>query len=245
MRLATTTSVENSRLLAHILPNFERLCACAARVIPVGTGKALALARRGDVDALITHAPAAEKEFINDGHGASRDLVMHNYFVLLGPENDPAGARAQKSIDSAMKAIAAAAAPFVSRGDNSGTHQMEALLWQKAGLSPRPSAWYKSAGVGMGRALVVADELRAYILSDYGTYLFFKGKIDLRVVSKNEPALYNPYSVMTTNPQKHPHVNAALARRFVAWLLAPATQKQIADYRVGGRALFFPALPPQ
>ena len=239
--LATTTSVENSGLLTHLLPDFEKQCACFVRVIPVGTGKALTLGQQGDIDALITHSPTDEKRFVAAGNGVYRRLIMHNYFVLLGPPNDPAKVQQAASIASAMTIIADNQIPFVSRGDNSGTHKMELSLWEKtARRIPTGADWYLSAGIGMGQALILADELNAYILSDHGTYVYFQDKIRLQILSQNDPALYNPYSVILVNPKKHPHVNFHLAQQFSDWLTNEKTQAKIANYRVKGTILFTP-----
>ena len=241
LRLGTTTSVENSGLLRQLLPIFEKKCECTVQVIPVGSGRALELGRRGDIDALITHAPADEQRFIADGYGINRRLVMHNYFVLLGPSP-----LATDDILSGLAKIADNKLRFVSRGDDSGTHKKEITLWQQAQRLPTikkdiSGEWYVSAGVGMGQAIVMADELRAYVLSDYGTYLYFRDKVELRPLSSPQQLLQNQYSVITVNPARHPHINADKARLFSDWLLTKETQRLIADYKVGNENLFFPA----
>lgn len=243
LRLGTTTSVENSGLLGRLLPVFEKECACVVRVIPVGSGRALELGRRGDIDALITHAPADEKRFVADGHGAGRRPIMHNYFVLLGPPSSPAPTG---DILPLLAAIADRRLPFVSRGDDSGTHKMELALWRQARRLEAVGAdsggeWYFSAGVGMGQAIIMADELRAHVLSDYGTYLYFRGKTELRPLSRRQPLLRNQYSVVRVNPARHSRVNGALSRLFADWLVAEPAQRLIANYVVGGERLFFPA----
>ena len=240
LRLAVTTSTENSGLLDYLLPDFERQCHCAVRVIPVGSGKALALGRNGDIDVLLTHAPADEKQFIADGFGVDRRDVMRNDFVFVGPPTDPADLRAATNIDEVMNKLARGTKSFISRGDDSGTHKKELLLWQSADISPIGD-WYIKAGAGMGQALLMAHELRAYTLSDRGTYLAFRDKIDSRIVVEVLPPLHNPYSVMRINPQKHPHTRAALARQFIAWLTSPTIQKRISAYRYYGEPLFVPA----
>jgi len=242
LRLGTTTSVENSGLLERLLPTFEKKCACVVRVIPVGSGRALELGRRGDIDVLLTHAPADEKRFIADGYGAERRVVMHNYFVLLGFSPLKAG-----GILKALAQIADNKLRFVSRGDDSGTYKKETELWRQASRlaaveADATGAWYVSAGVGMGQAIVMADELRAYVLSDYGTYLYFRDKVTLRPLSRPQPLLENPYSVMVVNPARHSHINADAARLFSSWLLTEEAQQMIADYKIGNERLFFPAV---
>lgn len=242
LRLATTTSVDNSGLLAFLLPDFERQCDCRVQTVVVGSGQALALGRRGDVDVLLTHSPQDEMQFVADGFAHSRRAVMRNYFVFVGPKEDPAEIAAADSTAEIMQKLAAGKAKFVSRGDRSGTHQKEKTLWQNAGISPA-GKWYVETGAGMGRALLLADELRAYTLSDRGTYLAFRDKIFIREIPRRHSSLQNPYSVMTINAARHPHINAALAQRFAEWLTAPETQQRIGEYRRADDAEtpFFPA----
>ena len=239
LRLATTTSTENSGLLDVLIPPFERQTGCRVDVIAVGTGKALRLGRSGDVDVVMVHAPKAEKAFVGEGYGVDRTRIMHNDFVVVGPARDPAGVRAAGSAAEALKRIATARAVFVSRGDDSGTHKKERALWRAAGMDPG-GAWYREAGQGMGAVLRMADELRAYTLADRGTYLAMKDKLDLVILYAGDPALMNPYHVIAVNPKRHPHVKYDLARRFIAYLTGPEAQKIIADYRVGGEPLFVP-----
>ena len=246
LRLATTTSLENSGLLAYLLPDFERRCRCRMHVIPVGTGKALALGRRGDADVLLVHAPAAEADFIAAGYGIVRQPIAYNYFLLLSPESDPANAAASSDIFAALDDIIAARALFLSRGDDSGTHKKELALWRRleeknGGAVVRSSDWYIESGSGMGQAIVMADELGAYTLSDVATYLHFSRRVRL-VPLKLPPAqtLYNPYSVIQVNPARHPHIQTELAEQFTAWLSEPATRQRIADYRLFGEPVFFP-----
>ena len=246
LRLATTTSTENSGLLKEILPDFERECQCQVRVIPVGTGRALKLGENGDTDALLVHSQIDEEKFVRDGFGVKRILVMENDFILLGPEEDSAGIRGRRNVAESLLAIAKKRARFVSRGDESGTHKREKILWQAAAEASREkinfdSSWYKSAGVGMGRTILIADELRAYTISDRGTYLFFRDKTNLAVAVENEPRLANPYGVIAVNPKRHPHVNFALANQLIEWLISHATQRKIGEYRVRGEVLFKPA----
>ena len=246
LRLATTTSTENSGLLKKILPDFERECQCQVRVIPVGTGRALKLGENGDADALLVHSQIDEEKFVRDGFGVERILVMENDFILLGPEEDSAGIRGGRNVAESLLTIAQKRARFVSRGDESGTHKREKILWQAAAEASGEkinfdSSWYKSAGVGMGRTILIADELRAYTISDRGTYLFFRDKTNLAVAVENEPRLANPYGVIAVNPKRHPHVNFALANQLIEWLISPATQRKIGEYRVRGEVLFKPA----
>ena len=242
LRLATTTSIENSGLLDYLLPDFELLCDCRVRVLPVGSGKAMKLGERGDVDLLLTHAAKTEEEFIAAGYGVDRRIVMRNYFVLIGPPDDPANISSQSTID-AMRIIAEQNVRFISRGDDSGTHKKEEELWQLLDMSATDFApsWYISAGVGMGQVLVMADQLRAYTLSDIGTFLFFRERTDLAILSLDEPQLANIYSVMRVNPQRNAHTQTELAIHFIEWLLSAPTQKKIGDYRLLGTPLFIPA----
>lgn len=240
LRLATTTSVENSGLLAHILPDFERQCQCTVRTVVAGSGQALALARRGDVDALLTHAPDAEKQFVADGFASLYRTVMENSFVIVGPADDPAQLSQTPDIAAALQKLSRGGERFVSRGDESGTHQKEKQLWSALDLSPA-GEWYVQAGSGMGRTLLLADELRAYTLSDRGTYLAFRDKIALQPVSHPHSLLRNPYSATVVSQKRHPHVRGKLAREFVEWMSSAETQKQIGAYRFHGEALFTPA----
>lgn len=247
LRLATTTSLENSGLLGHLLPAFERQCGCRVRVIPVGTGKALELGRRGDVDILLVHAPAAEAQFIADGYGVDRRPIAYNYFLLLMPPQDPAGVSGETDLLAALRAIAERQALFLSRGDDSGTHRKELALWRQvqarggaAVVRERP--WYIEAGIGMGQAIMMADQLGAYVLSDTGTYLYVRDKVQLAPLQLPEtPLLYNPYSVIRVSDRRHPHTQTRLARQLADWLRHPDTRRRIADYRLFGNPLFIPA----
>ena len=240
LRLATTTSTDNSGLIKHLLPPFEKICDCRVLAVAVGSGKALAFGRAGDVDALLTHAPEAEKRFVADGFGVARRPVMHNDFVIVGPPADPANIASKPSAAAMMQSLAERDAPFVSRGDDSGTHRKERELWQLAGKSPN-GEFYIEAGAGMGRTLLMADELNAYTLSDRGTFLAFRGRIRGRALSPPSVAMRNPYSVIVVHPSRHPHAKTALAEQFADWLQSPAAQKLIADFRLFGEPLFFPA----
>jgi len=247
LKLATTTSTENSGLLAHLLPRFEERCGCAVRVIPVGTGKALRIAEAGDADALLVHSPEAEEAFVAAGHGVGRTFVMHNDFVLLGPREDPARIGAGGDILGALAAIRDSGSAFVSRGDDSGTHKKELELWSLLagedgdGGPPRGSEWYLETGSGMGQAILVADQKRAYVLSDRGTFLFFEDKVDLglSVGDPSDPLLYNPYSAIAVNPALHPHVEHELATELIRWLSGEEARALIDGYEVRGERLFF------
>ncbi len=239
LKMATTTSTENSGLLEVLIPPFEKLTAIKIKVIAVGTGKALALGRSGDVDLVLVHALKAEQLFVQEGYGVKRHKVMHNDFVIIGPAADPAGIKGQKSASLALKTIASAESNFISRGDDSGTHKKEIELWQQAGISPK-GRWYKEAGQGMGAVITMANDLRAYTMTDRGTYLALQDKIELRVLVEGDPLLFNPYGIIAVNPEKHPHVNYKGAARFIEWLTAPDAQKIIGSFRKKGEILFYP-----
>ncbi|MFP4057302.1 MAG: substrate-binding domain-containing protein [Candidatus Brocadiia bacterium] len=240
LRLATTTSTENSGLLEVLLPPFEEEHGIRVDVIAVGTGKALRLAENGDVDAVLVHAPEREERFVAAGHGVDRRRVMHNDFVILGPSSDPAKvAAAGGDAAKALAAIAAAGAPFVSRGDDSGTHIKERSLWRAAGIEPQGEG-YMEAGQGMGATLTIADEKRAYTLADRGTFVAFRGHIDLVALCQGDPRLHNPYSIIAVNPQRHPSVDYAAATKLADFLVSPRGQRLIAGYRRDGEQLFVP-----
>jgi tungstate transport system substrate-binding protein len=239
LKMSTTTSTENSGLLKVLLPPFEKQCNCRVDVIAVGTGKALKLAEAGDVDVVFVHARKLEDKFVADGFGVNRRDVMYNDFVVLGPANDSAGVKNAKSATDAFKAIANKQATFISRGDESGTHQKEKEIWQAAGIQPS-GKWYRSAGQGMGEVIMMATEQRAYTLSDRGTYNAFKhGKTDLQIVYENESGLLNPYGVIAVNPKKFPNAKYALAMKFIDYVTGPQGQDIIAGYKVGGDPIFF------
>jgi tungstate transport system substrate-binding protein len=239
LRLSTTTSTENSGLLAVLNPIFEQQYQARVDVIAVGTGKALKLGENGDVDIVLVHAPAAELTFVEKGFGIERTAVMHNDFVLIGPAEDPATVTLASSAVEALRLIHQAQSPFISRGDDSGTHKKEKFLWQQAGINPA-GPWYLAIGQGMGTTLTVADEKRAYTLSDRGTYLAFQNKITLPVLFEGDPLLYNPYHIMAVNPAKHPHVNIDLARRYIQFITSKAIQQKIANFKKQGHVLFYP-----
>jgi tungstate transport system substrate-binding protein len=249
LRLATTTSTDDSGLLRAILPAFEKLCACRVDVIAVGTGQALEIGRRGDADVVLTHAYQSELKFIAEHHARERFDVMYNDFVVVGPAGDPAKIASRRSAREAFAAIAAAKAPFASRGDKSGTETAEMAIWASEDLKPA-GAWYRSLGQGMGETLIVANEQRAYTLSDRGTWLAMRDKLpNLRLllggrsIAENPDfALRNRYGVMAVDPRVHPGVNAEAARKFVEWLVSPETQRVIAAFGMTrfGQPLFYP-----
>jgi tungstate transport system substrate-binding protein len=238
LRLATTTSTENTGLLAELLPPFEKANGCQVDVIAVGTGKAIKLGENGDVDVILVHARSKEDRFIKSGFGVDRRDVMYNDFVVLGPESDPAGVSGGLDADEALAKIAASQSTFVSRGDDSGTHSREKQLWQKAGINPTGS-WYLEAGRGMGEVIVMAGERRGYTLSDRGTFIAYKKKTPLRIVAEGDQALFNPYGAIMVNPAKHPHVRAGLATGFLDYLTSDQARQLITSFRKGGKQLFY------
>lgn len=238
LRLATTTSTDNSGLLAVLLPPFEAANDCKVDVIAVGTGKALRLGEAGDVDVILVHARGREDQFVAEGYGSARRDVMYNDFIILGPAEDPAGIRGLVDAGEALKRIAGSRATFVSRGDDSGTHSKERSLWTQVGLIPA-GAWYLEAGRGMGEVLAMASERRGYTLSDRGTFVAMSGKIDLQVLAEGDQALFNPYGVIPVNPVRHPHVKQELAGKFAEYLTAAQAQSLIAGFRKHGQPLFF------
>lgn len=240
LRLATTTSTENSGLLAYLLPPFEKANDCHIDVIAVGTGKALKLGQTGDVDVVLVHARSKEDKFVAAGYGVDRRDVMYNDFVILGPKTDPAGITGGQDAVAAMVKISQAGAIFVSRGDDSGTNTRELQLWKAAGIKPEGD-WYLEAGRGMGEVITMADERQGYTLSDRGTYLAFRDKIDLQVVTEGDKRLFNPYGVIMVNPAKHPHVKVKLAQKFMDFLTSSEAKKLITGYRRGGEQLFYVA----
>ncbi|GIW78730.1 MAG: tungsten ABC transporter substrate-binding protein [Gemmatales bacterium] len=240
--LATTTSTRDSGLLDRLLPVFRRQTGIEVKVVAVGTGQAIELGRRGDADVLLTHAPDAEKAFMAEGWGKERRPVMHNDFILAGPKDDPAGLIGAREIVEAFSKIAAKQAPFVSRGDESGTHRKELDIWKKAKIEPT-GPWYIRAGAGMARALRIASEKRAYILADRGTFLALRDELDLTIVSSGDPMLRNDYSVILLNEERHPHVHVAEAKQFADFLTAAETKALIGEFGVDkfGQPLFVPA----
>jgi len=239
LRLATTTSTENSGLLAELIPPFEDRTGLKVDVIAVGTGQALKLGETGDVDLVLVHARASEDAFVAAGHGVDRRDVMHNDFIILGPSRDPAGVRDMGNATEALKAIANRRVSFISRGDDSGTHKKEKALWKQAGLSPK-GRWYRDVGQGMGAVITMSDDMQAYTLADRGTYLSMKSKIALEVLVEGDPKLFNPYGIIAVNPAKHPHVNYNGAMRFIAWITSPEGQNIIGAVQREGQVLFYP-----
>jgi tungstate transport system substrate-binding protein len=240
--LASTTSTANSGLFDHILPLFTAATAIEVRVVAVGTGAALKLGERGDADVVLVHARAAEEAFVARGFGALRRDLMYNDFVIVGPASDPAGIAGSAEAPAALTAIARAAAPFVSRGDDSGTHKAELRLWRAAGIDPNEGSgkWYFETGSGMGATLNTAAAKGAYGLSDRGTWLAFRNRGDLVVVVEGDRRLFNPYGVMLVNPERHPHVKRAAAMALIDWLTSAPGQAAIASFKIGGEPLFVP-----
>ena len=243
IRLSTTTSTENSGLLQYLLPKFEAKTNSKVRVISVGTGKALELAKNGDVDVTLVHARALEDKFVAEGHGVNRRDVMYNDFIVVGPESDPAGIRGSKDVLAAMRKIAASGAKFISRGDNSGTDLMEKAYWTQAGSQPQGSA-YVSAGLGMGEVLNMAAELRAYTLTDRATYIAYRAKTGLQIAVEGDPKMFNPYGIIAVNPQKSSSLNYKGAMQLVEWITSSEGQALIASFRTGGQQVFFPSAAP-
>ena len=240
--VASTTSTEQSGLFGHILPIFTRESGITVRVVALGTGQALDVGRRGDADVVFVHDRAAEQRFVVDGFGVERKHVMYNDFIVIGPGADPAGIAGTRDAVAGFRRIADAKAPFVSRGDRSGTHAAELRLWQIAGVDPASGrgAWYREVGQGMGPALNTAAAQNAYVLADRGTWLSFRNRQELKIAVEGDARLANQYGVMLVNPERHAHVKAADGQRFIDWLLSPAGQRAIGDYRIGGEPLFFP-----
>jgi len=240
--VASTTSTEQSGLFGHILPIFTREAGIAVRVVALGTGQALDVGRRGDADVVFVHDRAAEERFVAEGFGGPRRHVMFNDFVITGPAADPARIAGLGDTAEALRRIAAARAPFISRGDRSGTHAAELRLWQLAGIDPASGRgqWYREVGQGMGPALNTAAAQGAYVLADRGTWLSFRNRQDQRILIEGDTRLFNQYGVMLVNAQRHPHVKAADGQRFIDWLLSPTGQAAIASYRINGEQLFFP-----
>lgn len=245
--LASTTSTEQSGLFAYLLPLVLKATGIQVRVVAVGTGQALDIARRGDADAVLVHDRAAEDKAVADGALIERQDVMYNDFVLIGPKADPAAVRGQKDIVKALAAIASREASFVSRGDKSGTHAAELRLWKLAGLDPVKAGgpgtdrrWYAETGSGMGPSLNIASARNAYLLADRGTWLSFRNRGDLALLLEGDARLFNPYGVALVNPARHPHVKADAARRVAQWLVSREGQAAIASYRIEGESLFFP-----
>jgi len=240
--VASTTSTEQSGLFRHILPVFEKKTGIQVRVVALGTGQALDMARRGDADVVFVHAKAAEEKFVAEGHGVRRLPVMYNDFVLIGPKSDPARTAVGKNIMEALRKVKETTAAFVSRGDRSGTHMAELELWRQAGIdiAAEKGPWYRDTGQGMGPALNTAASMNGYILADRGTWISFKNRGDLAILVEGDQRLFNQYGVILVNPEKHKHVKKDLGQAFIDWVVSPDGQKAIADYKIGGEQLFFP-----
>ncbi len=238
IKLSTTTSTDNSGLLTYLLPLFEARTGTKVNVIAVGTGKALELAKNGDVDVTLVHARASEDKFMAEGHGVNRRDVMYNDFIIVGPASDPAAIKGSRDVQAAMKRILDSKVKFISRGDNSGTDQMEKSYWKLVGSQPQGSA-YVSAGMGMGEVLTMAGELNAYALTDRATYSTYKAKTGLAIAVEGDPKMFNPYGIIAVNPAKHPGINHKGAMQLVEWMTADEGQRAIAAFKVDGQQVFF------
>ena len=240
--VASTTSTQDSGLFDHILPVFKAKTGIDVKIVAQGTGQALDTGRRGDADVVFVHAKAQEEKFVEEGFATERFDVMYNDFVLIGPKSDPAGIRGTEDIAAALTAIKDKEAPFVSRGDKSGTHSAELRLWKEAALNIETAKgqWYKEIGQGMGAALNTASAMNGYVLSDRGTWLAFKNRGDLEVVVEGDKRLFNQYGVMLVNPEKHPSVKAEAGKAFINWLISPEGQTSIGEHKIDGQQLFFP-----
>jgi tungstate transport system substrate-binding protein len=240
LRMSTTTSTDNSGLLNYLLPLFEKESGIKVKVIAVGTGKALELAKNGDVDVTLVHARPAEDKFVAEGHGVNRRDVMYNDFIIVGPVADPAHVKGMHDVLAALRKIVETKATFISRGDNSGTDQMEQAYWKQIGTKPSGSA-YVSAGLGMGEVLNMAAEKQAYTLTDRATYAAYRARIGLAVMVEGDKKMFNPYGIIAVNPAKYKDINYKDAMRLIDWITSPAGQKRIADFKVDGQQLFFPS----
>ncbi len=239
LKLATTTSTENSGLLDYLLPEFKKDTGITVDVISVGTGKAIKLGENGDVDVVLVHARAMEDKFVADGFGVERFDLMYNDFIVLGPKKDKLNLKKQKSAADAFKLIANKKATFISRGDESGTHVKEKEIWKSINITPS-GKWYREAGMGMEEVINMANQQQGYTLSDRGTYLSMKDKIDLAIDYEGDKILFNPYGLIAVNPAKHPHTQIDAANKFIEWLVSEKGQTMIGSYKVGGEVLFFP-----
>ncbi len=244
LRLATTTSTEASGLLALILPKFEKLTGIKVKVISVGTGQALKLAERGDVDVVMVHSRPDEDKYMAAGFGTVRRDVMYNDFIIVGPKTDPAKLRGERNASAALMRIAKTESKFISRGDDSGTHKKELALWREVNITPK-GKWYLEVGQGMGETLTMAGNLLAYTLSDRGTYLAHRGRVGLHVIVTQVPGLYNPYGIMDVNPAKHPHTKHSYALKLINWIVSPAGRDAILELKVDGAVLFTPGPAPK
>lgn len=244
--VASTTSTEQSGLFGHILPAFTKKTGITVRVVAQGTGQALKTGEKGDADVVFVHDPVAEQKFVDAGFGVDHRLVMYNDFVIVGPKADPAKVAGSRDVVAAYQKIAAAKAPFASRGDSSGTHAAELRLWKQAGIEPKAAGggWYRETGSGMGPTLNTAAGMNAYAFTDRATWLSFKNRGDLVIAVEGDTRLFNQYGVMLVNPQKHTHVKVADGRAFMDWIVSKEGQDAIAAYKIGGEQLFFPNYKP-
>ncbi len=240
--LVGTTSTENSGLYDKILPLFIARTGIHVRVVSVGTGRAINIARNGDADVLLVHHRPSEDKFVAEGYGVKRYDVMYNDFIIVGPENDPANIQGLQSVADGLAQVAATKSAFVSRGDDSGTHKKELSLWRMAGVDAAKASgtWYREAGAGMGATLNTAAAMPAYTLTDRGTWLKFENRGGLRLLAENDPLLFNPYGVILISPKRHPHVKAKMGQAFIDWITGAEGQAAIAAYRIKGRQAFFP-----
>ena len=240
--VASTTSTENSGLFGELLPKFQDETGIEVRVVAVGTGQAIELARNGDADVLFVHHKASEEQFVADGFGLERHDVMYNDYVIVGPASDPAGVKGSKDVVDAMAKIAGAEAPFASRGDDSGTNKAELALWQEAGIdvAGASGSWYRETGSGMGPTLNTAAGMDAYALTDRGTWLSFENRQNLEIAVEGDPRLFNQYGIILVNPERHPHVKAALGQTFIDWVLSDEGQEAIGAFEISGQQAFFP-----
>jgi tungstate transport system substrate-binding protein len=239
LKLATTTSTENSGLLDYLLPEFKKDSGIIVDVISVGTGRAIKLGENGDVDIVLVHARALEEKFVSDGFGVERFDLMYNDFIVLGPKKDKLNLKKQKSAADVFRLIANKKAIFISRGDESGTHVKEKEIWKSINITPE-GKWYKEAGMGMEEVINMANQQQGYTLADRGTYLSMKDKIDLTICYQGDKILFNPYGVIAVNPEKHSHTQIDAANKFIEWLVSKKGQNLIGSYKIGGELLFFP-----
>ncbi|MBE0627316.1 MAG: substrate-binding domain-containing protein [Burkholderiales bacterium] len=239
IRMATTTSTDNSGLLKALLPRYEAKCGCKVHVVAVGTGAALKLGENGDADVVLVHARKAEDKFVASGFGVNRRDVMYNDFVLVGPKSDPAHLRGMKDVIAAMKKLKESGAAFVSRGDDSGTNKMELGYWKEAGIDPKGSSYF-AIGQGMGQTLTVTGEKAGYTLTDRATYATYKDRTGLEILVEGDTKMYNPYGVIAVNPKRYPGVNYDGAMNFIEWITSPEGQQDIAAFKPKGAQLFFP-----